>query len=651
MNNQCSSKMCEIFSRVFDLATVGLCLVSLEGKCVHVNQRLCKMFGYTAEEMIGQAYEKFIFPGELKNVNIIFNQLLEGTCISITAEKRFMKAGEVPFWCRVIASAIKDSDGKVVQLLGQLEDISERKALELEIEEKEAFNRLIMDNLPIGIAVNAVTPNVEFVYMNDRFPAYYRTTREALSQSDAFWDVVYEDETFREQIKAIVLKDLADDSLERKCWKNVPIARRGQETRYVTAYNTKLPDKDIHISTVIDVTDRVNAEMALLQAKEEAEAANAAKSNFLANMSHEIRTPLNGIIGMTDLALMTALDEEQTSYLSLIKKSANALLRIINDVLDYSKIEVSKINIERQPFNLQDVISELVALFEVNAKEKGLSIQVFIDNRIPKLILGDAIRLRQVLGNLIGNGVKFTQEGGIEIYVKLKTATTDSVVLQFAVRDTGIGIGEADRHLLFQRFTQLDSSTSKTYPGTGLGLAISQKLVQLMDGEMWYAPHPERGSIFYSTMKFGLDSKQAVFSIVKPNGQKSCMAPAEKERLLLIVEDDEVSCHILAGLLEKKGYKIIKAENGEQAVKIHRETPVDLILMDIQMPVLDGVSAAKAIRSCEVTSGTRTPIIALTAYALNGDRERFMEAGMDDYLTKPVDVYALAKTLQKFLEA
>lgn len=649
MNEKCSSRECEIFSSVFEVATVGLCLVNLEGKCVRVNQRLCEMFGYDAEEMIGQAYETFIYPGELLNGNLIFNQLITGSCERVTAEKRFLKSGDEPFWCRVIAMAIRDSSGNIVQLLGQLEDISERKALELAIEEKEAFNRVIMDNLPIGIAVNSVTPNVEFIYMNDRFPSYYRTTREALSQSDAFWDVVYEDEAFREEMKTIVLNDLMNPQLERKCWEDVPITRKGEETRYITAYNTQLPDTDIHISTVIDVTDRVKAEMALVQAKEEAEAANAAKSNFLANMSHEIRTPLNGIIGMTDLTLMTALNEEQASYLSLIKKSANALLRIINDVLDYTKIEAAKITLEHQPFCLKELIAELVALFEVNAKEKGLSIQVFIDERIPNLILGDAVRLRQILGNLIGNGVKFTQEGGLEIYVTQKSVETNQLMLQFAVRDTGIGIVETDRNRLFQRFTQLDSSIAKPYPGTGLGLAISQKLAELMGGDMWYVPHPEKGSIFYCTMQFGVDSKCAEFSIVKPSGHKTCMAPAEKERLLLVVEDDEVSCRVLTSLLERKGYKIIKAANGEQAVKMHRENPVDLILMDIQMPILDGVSATRAIRSVEVGKGTRTPIIALTAYALSGDKERFMEAGMDDYLTKPVDVYTLAKTLQKYL--
>ena len=761
------------------IETSPLAIVVVDSNfCVEMsNPSFERMFRYRFRDIVGQRLGDFIAKGELgEEMDLGEDALRKGACVHTTGRRTRGDGG----FLDVEGYAVPlGHDGTANRYLLLYLDITIRKKAELALEDRTNFLNSLIEMTPLAVAVLA--PDFRVRLCNRAFEKLFLYSRQEIlgrhmahvvpanlsAEGEAHHDALVSGKTLHLTTQRL-RRDGSSVDVEV-----FSVALRGAEgsAGYLLLYQ--------------DITERRQAEEALLRAKDAAEAGSRSKSEFLANMSHEIRTPMNGIIGMTDLALDTKLTLEQGEYLGMVKDSAASLLTIINDILDFSKIEAGKLELEAVHFRLRQSVDETLRTLGFRARDKGLELAWSVASDVPDYLSGDMGRVRQILTNLVANAVKFTERGEVFVEIGKEPESTEALaLLHFRVRDTGIGITKEKQGMIFGAFTQADSSTTRKYGGTGLGLAITARLVELMGGKLWLESEPGIGSTFHFTIQFAIPARPPPHQLPDPllfqhpilvvddnqtnqfllvemlrkwgiraetaptakealgilaragtaGGQfaavisdlqmpdmdgfelvetirasppfgsipvlilSSSAQPGERERSVamgasaylakpvhpselldailnvlsarasepdpkeavnappndrrhtmkvLLAEDNAVNRTLAKRLLEKHGHTVVVVENGRQALKALEREKVDLVLMDVQMPEMDGLEATAAIRAREKNTGGHLPIIALTAHAMKGDREKCLAAGVDDYLTKPIRTLDLFKAIER----
>ena len=623
-------------------------------------------------------WERAVHPEDLPQVRRDLEQALQGKSVFNTAFRIVRPGGDVRH-IRALAAVHRDPAGRALRMVGTNWDITEQVQAQESLRQSESFIRQVIDLNTVLIFVQ--DRRGRFVLCNRAAAEFYGTTvEEMIGRRDADFSqdapllerLQREDrEVLETKLDKFIPEELFRNARGEFRWlqtvKRAILSSEGEATHVLVMVtditNRKLieqqsqqsQEKVLATNVELAETNR-QLELAIARANEmalAAEAAARAKAEFLATMSHEIRTPMNGVIGMTSLLLDTPLTPEQTRYVETVRNSGESLLVIINDILDFSKIESGKMTLETSSFDLRACVDQSLDLFTAKAAEKGLRLTATIAATVPRMLEGDVTRLRQVLVNLVGNAVKFTAAGEVAVVVE-PSAEVDGTHWHFAVSDSGIGIPKEKLHLLFQSFQQIDSSTTRRFGGTGLGLAISRRLCELMGGRMWVESEPGRGSVFHFTVRAqpvltaaplqGLAGPAAA----GPAGTKAARAAfaAEHPLSILMAEDNSVNQLVAQKMIERLGYRVDVVADGQEAVRAVEQRPYDVILMDLEMPNLNGYDASRQIRIDE-RPGCSPWIVALTAHAVDGVREDCFAAGMNDYLAKPIKLEQLEQILRR----
>lgn len=619
------------FASAFENSVIGMAIVSPDGRWLRVNQSLCDMFGYAANDLLSGSFQDITHPDDLAEDMVNVKRLLNDDICTYKREKRYLCESGRLVWGLLNASLVRDLDGQPLHFISQIEDITDRKGVKAKTIEAEAKFRAVFNYNPI-MTLLVTYPGQRIVEVSDACLIGFGFRREdvigRLITDLPIWDNVADQTRFAEFSRA----KAPNDSFES-------VFHRSDGRQFIVKINSNRFDhggETFCVHSLEDTTDTQRIKAELKQAKEAAESANRAKNDFLATMSHEIRTPMNGVLGFTNLLLDTPLSGEQRDFLNIIQRSGDALLAILNDILDFSEIEAGKFVLEATPFNLETICRDVLALIAPTAADKHLTLTLEYADDVPRRIIGDPSRLRQVLLNLVGNALKFTERGSVHLEVR----NSRDARLKIIVTDSGPGILPELHNQLFERFTQADSSATRRYGGTGLGLAICRKLTELMGGSIGLTSEMGVGSTFWFTHPLapvqtaGLEPSSTDILPKTPILFSAPIACRSRPIRVLLADDNPVNQLLASRLLKKLGCCVEQATTGAEAVTLALSFAYDLILMDCHMPEVDGFEATRVIRRHQAKQ--RTPIIALTASVTNEDRRMCIDAGMDDFLAKPL---------------
>lgn len=612
----------------------GIVMRDNEGRIIWFNEALQKLLGYSLDDVKGQTVGTLVI-GEETDMAVYSGAVeafKENRAYEI--ELKVYKKDGSPIWVSIANSPLFNEDGSVERHISMMVDISERKEAEKELK----LLSLVASSTTSGVVINDNKGKVEWV--NKAFE-----TITGYSIADAKGRPL--GDVLRGELTDVsIIQKSRELSRNKQSFEvDLLVYRKDGLPLWISVINSVILDGDgavdKYIEVIIDITAKKKAEIELIAAKEEALQLSRAKDMFISVMSHEIRTPLNAVIGMSHLLLDDNTEEIHKENLGILKFSAENLMTLINNVLDFTKIETGNIELERTAVELQELVQGITSSMQFNASEKKIYLKHSIDEAVPKTVIGDRTRLCQILLNLVGNSVKFTETGGVTIDLQVIGQTDSYVKIRFAVSDTGIGIANDKINTIFESFKQAESDTSRKYGGTGLGLAITKKLIELHDATIHVDSVLGKGSTFWFTIKF--DKEHA--SAVNDNNK----VETGLQLNVLVVDDNQINRLLINKVLTKWGATIEFAENGQEAVeKVESNPNLDVVLMDIHMPVMGGLEATQIIRSKDEAYYQQLPIIALTASMLNSEINEINSSGMNDYILKPFDPKGLYDKLVKY---
>jgi PAS domain S-box-containing protein len=611
-----------------------------EGVFTFVNEAFCQFVGRARSELIGHDARSYIYHDDIAIPEKVIESLVSRSERVVMVEHR-MRARNRIAWVQWENIAVFDESGWVIEIQSVGQDITERRRIYEALQESEKRLHFLFEEIP-HIAVHGYNVAREAIFWNRASEKLYKFSKqEALGKK--LEDLVLPLDRREEMIQAFDRWVQTGESIA-----SGEMMKRDSSGQLVAVYSSRLATRnqrgewEMYVIDV-DLSELKRASEELVKAKEYAERASRAKSEFLANMSHEIRTPMNGVMGMTHLLLETELTAEQRDSIQTIMESTHELMHIIDELLDISRIEAGEVRLHPEPFCLRETVEKVVLLFADRAGRKGVNISIAIHDSVPKQLCGDSGRVRQILINLVGNALKFTHDGHIQIRMQAGR-TDDGWNLLADVKDTGIGMTPELQERIFEKFTQGDTSSKREYGGTGLGLAITRQLIHLMGGEISVASEVNEGTTFQFNLKLGYVEPSEPVKILQPP------VPAEITHIkadILLVEDNLVNQKVATAMIKKLGCQVTVVPNGARALEQIALRKFNLIFMDCQMPVMDGFEATRAIRQM-VGDIRDIPIVAMTAHALKEDRQKCLDAGMDDYLSKPVHLDSLISVLKKY---